>query len=200
MAYCAASDVLLYGNFATTDASPAILAALIPRAQAIIDEYTGRTFEYTNSTDGGTTRYFSPDEDVAGLTLLLDEDLASITSIKSGTITVAATQYVTEPRTDKPIYAIKLRDNSSDTWDNLSSDGHYEDSIQVKGEWVYSTTAPADIKHACIRLTYYLYKQRETDADLDRPLLTADGVTIMPTRLPADVTSILNRYRRVRVA
>jgi len=200
MAYCAATDIVDYGNFPATDSAPAILTALCTRAQAIIDGYCGRTFEETSSD--GTARYFSFDEDVDddGVTLWLDRDLYSITSILVGTDTVASTNYTTIPRTDKPFYGIRLKDNSTNSWDVYTSDGDWENAITVTGKWAYSTSAPADIVHAAVRLAYYLYKQRETDADLDRPLLTNDGVTIMPTRLPADVMQMLNRYKRMPVA
>lgn len=198
MAYCAASDILAYGNFPSTDSVP-ILSPLIVRAQSIIDSYTGRTFEYT-STDGGSNRSFDVNDlSDDGVTLFLDKDIGgSIASITVGSDTVASTGYTTWPRNDKPIYAIRLKDNSSNSWDTMTSDGDWENAIVIKAEWCYSTVAPADITHACVRLAYYLYKQRETDADLDRPLLTNDGVTIMPAKLPADVTQILNRYRRPR--
>ncbi|MGB3988074.1 MAG: hypothetical protein WBK67_00020, partial [Minisyncoccales bacterium] len=63
----------------------------------------------------------------------------------------------------------------------------------------YSATAPLDIQHACVRLTAFLYRQKDNSADIDRPMITGDGVTIMPTNLPADVTRLLDRYKR-RVA
>jgi len=34
---------------------------------------------------------------------------------------------------------------------------------------------------------------------LDRPLLTPSGLTIMPGRIPQDVLSILETYRRRRI-
>jgi hypothetical protein len=206
MAYCTASDVIEYGGFTasdrvTTDTVSLFLTGLCSRAQEIVDGYCGRSFEYT-ATDGGTTRYFSYDEDVdaSGVRLMLDKDLAAITSITVGSDTVTSSNYTTYPRSDKPYYAIRLKDNSTNSWDTYTSDGDWENAIQIKGEWVYSTAAPQDIKQATIRLALYMYKQRQTDADLDRPLLTNDGVTIMPTRLPADVMQILNRYKRTVIA
>jgi hypothetical protein len=200
---------MAYGNFPSSNAGTAsdvpVLAPLIVRAKAIIDEYTGRTFEYNTDAGGssdGSVRYFDTFHDIGhdGVTLFLDDDIGgSILSVKAGSDTVASSNYTTWPRTDKPIYAIRLKDNSTNSWDIETSDGDWENAIVVTAEWCYSTAAPADITHACTRLTYYLYKQRQTDADLDRPLLTNDGVTIMPTQIPADVKQILNRYRRARV-
>lgn len=203
MAYCATSDILDYGGFPSTTVASDItkITSLIPRAQAWIDAFTGTTFEYT-ATDGGTTRYFDTFHDVAddGVTLVLDKDLAAIASISVGSDTVASSNYTTLPRSDKPYYAIRLKDNSTNSWDIETSDGDWENAIAIKGEWVYSTAAPADVQHACIRLTWFMYKQRESSADIDRPLLTGDGMTIMPSKLPADVQAILSRYKKKRFA
>jgi len=204
MAYCAASDVIALGNFKTTDSVP-IIAALIPRADAIIDKYTGRDFDASSDS---VTRYYDFDESVVGDTLFLDEDFVSITSVTSGhsgttdnsASAWSASDYFTLPKNDNPKYAVVVRANSPKDWSTQSSNGDTEYTIAVAGVAGYSTSAPADIVQASVRLTYWMYKQRESDADLDRPLLTADGVTIMPSRLPADVVEILNRYKRERMA
>lgn len=201
MAYCATSDILDYGGFPSTTVGSDItkISSLIPRAQAWIDTYTGRTFEETSSD--GTARYFDVNDVLAdGVTLFLDKDLCSITSIAVGSDTVASSNYTTQPRGDKPYWAVRLKDNSTNSWDLETSDGDWENAIVVTGKWAYSSSAPADIQHACIRLTWFMYKQRESSADIDRPLLTGDGMTIMPSRLPADVEAILSRYRKVRFA
>jgi hypothetical protein len=201
MAYCATSDILGYQGFPSTTVATDIVAvaAIIPRAQAVIDAYTGRTFEETSSD--GTARKFDISDVLAdGVTLLLDKDLCSITSVTAGSDTVASTNYTTQPRNETPYWAIRLKDNSTNSWDLETSDGDWENAIVVTGKWAYSSSAPADIQHACIRLVAWMYKQRETEADLDRPLLTGDGITILPSRLPADVVEILNRYRRAKVA
>src|SRR5690606_24194618 len=95
---------------------------------------------------------------------------------------VASGNYRLFPRNDSPKWLIRL--DESQSWS--VSDGDSE--ISVAGTWGYSATAPADIQHACVRLAAFLYRQKDNSADLDRPLITGDGVTIMPTNLPADVT------------
>jgi hypothetical protein len=207
MSYCAVSDILDYGSFTTTDAG-LLLGTLIPRAEAIIEAYTGRIFEC--STAETSTRYYEIGDVLDdGLTLMLDNDWMGVDSgatdgtnvIKAGDTNLASSNYVYLPRNSSgPYYAIQMKENSPQNWDALTSDGDYEQSISMKGFWCYSKSAPADIAHACVRLTYWIYRQRQTDADLDRPLLTGDGVTILPTRLPHDVCSILDRYKRVRLA
>ena len=202
MAYCAATDILDWGKFTTTDATP-ILNTIIPRAEAIIDQYCGRTFECTSAEV--STRYldvYSVLDD--GVTLMFDKDFCGVgtdaSPITVGSDAIVASNFVYIPTNETPYYGIRLKDNSTNSWDLETSDGDWENAISIKGYWAYSKTAPADIAHACVRLTYYIYQQRQTGADLDRPLLTGDGMTIMPTRLPADVTTILDRYKRVRLA
>ena len=82
--------------------------------------------------------------------------------------------------------------NEDYTWEFDDSD----DEISIAGTWGYSATPPADIAHACVRLAAFLYRQKDTSADIDRPLMTGDGVTIMPSAIPQDVKSILDNYRR----
>jgi hypothetical protein len=191
MAYCAASDVIEYGNYATSD-DETLIGNLIVRAQAIIDLYTDKIFE--SDSDSEATRYFTSEDDVDGATLYLDRDLVAVASITTGETTLSASDYVTEPRNDTPYYGITLKGNSSVSWGDPTSDSDYENNIQVLGQWAYSSTPPADIKHATIRLTRWLYKQRDTDADLDRPMLTNTGITIMPSQLPKDVLEIIMKY------
>jgi hypothetical protein len=78
------------------------------------------------------------------------------------------------------------------SWEFDDSDSE----ISVAGTWGYSATAPADITHAYVRLAAFIYRQKDTSADIDRPLVTGDGVTIMPSGLPSDVQKLLDRYKR----
>jgi len=57
-----------------------------------------------------------------------------------------------------------------------------------------NTTAPVDIVHATLRLALWYYRQRDSSTDMDRPML-AEGVTILPSMIPADVVAILDAYR-----
>jgi hypothetical protein len=197
MAYIASSDVKAWSGVPDTDtADDAELALLIARAQKYIDEYTGRVFESTS--DNEQTRYFTAAIDVEGATLWLDKDLNSLGSngIIAGTDTLASTDYVTEPRSDKPYYALTLTDNTPEEWGNSNSDGDYENAIQISGQWAYSSAAPADIQYAALRLTKWYYKQgRLTDETADRPIVLESGATVLPSQIPADVKEILDRYR-----
>jgi hypothetical protein len=69
----------------------------------------------------------------------------------------------------------------------------------VFGWWHYGQTIPNVIVHACMRLSQWIYKQRSTDSVSDQPLVLASGMTIMPPKLPADVISMLEPFRRIRI-
>jgi hypothetical protein len=195
MAYITSSDVKQYGGIPTTDTvDDGELTLLIARAQKYIEEYTGRVFEV--GSDSEATRYYTASVDVARNTLWLDKDLNTVASIVAGTDTIASTNYVTEPRNDSPYFAITLKAESSAEWTDATSDGDYENAIAVTAQWAYSSDAPADIKHAAIRLVKWYYKQgRVTDETADRPIVLESGATVLPSQIPSDVTEILNRYR-----
>ena len=197
MAYAVTSDIHAYGNIPTSDTSDdAYFSLLIGRATTAIDQYTGRKFE--TSSDAEVARYYSPD-DVDGLLLYLDEDLAQIITVTVGSDSVTSTDYFVIPRNAKPYYALRLKDNSPRDWGAGDSDGEYHDSIVVTGQWGYSTTAPADIKHATCRLVRWMFEMGRINPQEDRPIVLESGTTILPGRMPNDVTSILDRYKKVNV-
>jgi len=172
-------------SVATTEDDP-LLTDLLTRAEGIIDAYTGRRFEAETAT-----KYFTID-DIDGQNLYLwGYDLLSVTKLTNGDgVEIASGSYKLFPRNDNPKWIIRL--NEDKAWNFTNGDSE----ISVAGTWGYSTTAPADITHACIRLAAFLYRQKDTSADIDRPMVTGDGVTIMPSGLPADVQKLLDRYKR----
>lgn len=185
MAYTTASDVKTYlGITVTTDDT--LLGSLITRAQSIIDEYTGRTFEAKTET-----KYYDA-ANVDGRTLYLyADDLLTVITLTNGDgVVIAPANYRLEPRNHSPKWGISLDKDTS--WSFPDSDSE----ISVAGTWGYAATAPNNIVHACIRLAAFIYRQKDTTADVDRPMMTGDGVTIMPSQLPKDVQMILDKYRR----
>lgn len=185
MAYTTLADVKAYAGISVTT-DDTLITALIPRAQAIIEAYTGRKFEAET-----LTRYFHI-EDIDGQFLWLSGyDLLTVTTLTNGNaVAIDAANYRLEPRNETPKWAIKL--DTDYTWEFTDADSE----ISVAGTWGWSTTAPADIVHACVRLVAFIYRQKDNNADVDRPILTGDGATIMPTALPQDVTRLLDPYRR----
>jgi hypothetical protein len=193
MAYASLSDVREYlGGPPTTDNT--LLTNLIPRAQGIINAYTQRVFE----ASGDTTRYFDAIEDVDHLrrTLYLGQnDLCAITTVTNGDSTVLTTSdYTTLPKNYTPYYALKIKLNSSNVWTYSTTP---EDAISISGRWAYSVTAPDDIKHACIRLVVWLYRQKDASSLGDVGSISQSGVVVEPAALPSDVQLILIPYKRL---
>jgi hypothetical protein len=197
MAYIASSDVKQYGGIPDTDTvDDAELTLLIARAQAFVEEYTGRAFQA--DSDNQATRYYMAAESVERGVLWLDKDLNTVGTdgIVAGTDTLASTDYVTVPRNDKPYYAIRLTAQTPLSWGEPTSDGDYEDAIAVHGQWAYSSDVPADIQHAMIRLVKYFYKLgRLSDETADRPIVLESGAIVQAADFPKDVLSILDFYK-----
>ena len=186
----AAKDYL--GITTTTDDS--LIGGFISSAQAWIDRHCHRTFEATADTE----RTFDALYDVIGDALVLDRDLASITSITNGDGTVlTAAQYVTEPRNavvdGLPIQEIRIRSDAGITW---TYGDYHENAITVDGPWAYSLSVPYDVEQACMRLTAWLYRQRENRTGDDDRTVIAGNATILPTTMPSDAAAYLKPYRR----
>lgn len=191
MAYCDLVELKEYlGVTGTGD--DLLLDALISSSQKIIDIHTGRTFEATTST----TRYFDSSSDVDGRMLYFDTDICVITTVTNGDgVVISAANYFTEPRNSAPYFAIKLKQSSAYQWEATTA-GDNENAIAVLGKWAYSLTAPADVRHACIRLASFLYRQKDNAADLDRAVIAGNS-TILPAQIPNDIRLILSPYRRL---
>lgn len=189
MPYCTVNELKDYLGIdvATEDV---LLAQTIARTQAIIDTHTGRTFEATTDS----TKYFDAVDDVDGAILYLGTDLCNITSITNGDgDLLAVTDYVTQPRSGTPVYAIRLLASSGLSW---TYEDDHENAITIVGRWAYSTTAPADITQATLRLAHWLYQQKDNAVDVAQ-VVVSGGVTLIPPSMPRDVQAILAPYKRL---
>jgi len=165
---------------------------LIEQSQDIIDSFTFRTFEASD-----TTRTFDADKDTEGRNLYLDDDLASITSITNGDSDVLTTsEYTTEPRNTTPYDTIQLLPSSGLSWQSNSTTGDSEDAISIVGKWAYSATAPNGIVRACQEMAVLFYRQRDTSGDLNRTII-AGSATILPAGLSVVTTRYLMSVRRI---
>ena len=193
MAYTTESTVRTYLG-SSTSGDAVLLTSLIARAQAAIDIYCGRTFEHSSV---GATRYYTVGEDTYGRMLFLDEDLCSITNIVTdadGTpTTVLTTEYVTYPRNITPYTEIRLLSSTTKSWDYTNDP---ENGVYITGKWSYSSSAPEDIVHACIRLSAFYYRQKDAQV-FDVTAIPDAGVITMPQGMPKDVQMLLNPYRRI---
>ncbi len=182
MAYATLSDLKIYLAI-TTDNDDALLTELLERATAVIEQYTGRKF-----TASSATRRYGYEALRDALTIMLDDDLQSTSSITSGGVDVTSA-CVLMPRNGPPYTAIRL---IGDCWD-VSDDST---PVEVTGAWGFSATPPADIVQACLRLAAYYYRQRDAQV-FDVTAIPDQGIITIPKGTPADVREILSRYRRL---
>jgi hypothetical protein len=187
MSYTTVAAVKTYlGITAATD--DALLGTLLVGAQGWIESKTGRVFEC--ATD--TTRYVDY-ANVDGLTLRLPWDLCQITSISNAGVAVLATSYVTEPRYATPWYALTLKASKGLAWQYLTDP---QDAISITGRWAYSLSAPDDIAQAALRLTAFLYRQKDAQV-FDVTAQPDMGIITVPQGLPRDVKLLLAPYGKV---
>jgi hypothetical protein len=199
-AYPELQDVRDYLRANTAQALPtgddSLIGNLLAGARAFVESPAGAGRRFQVTAD--TTRRFDAlaDVDQGGRRLWLDEDLCQITSVTNGDgVAVPGSAYVTEPRNETPYHAITIKLNSSQIW---TYDDSPEGAIVIVGRWGYSTQAPPEIAHATLRLAVWLYRQRASSSgDVDRPVVTGDGVTILPSAVPADVMAVLRAHRRL---
>ena len=194
MSYISVDDLRAYLKI-TGGEDDMLLTALIARAERIWESpiMSGRSFEAREDS----TRYFDSVADVTGLTLFIDKDLCAITSITNGDDDVLTTaEYVTQPRNDTPYYSIKLKSSYSLRWED-DDNGDSENAITIVGRWSYSTKPSDEVKHAILRFSAWLYRQKDTSADIDRPFISQSGVTVMPASFPKDIMDLAFSLRRV---
>jgi len=68
--------------------------------------------------------------------------------------------------------------------------------VYISGKWSYSSSAPDDIVHACVRLSAYYFRQKDAQV-FDVTAIPDAGVITMPQGIPADVKLMLEPYRRI---
>lgn len=172
------------------------LTDFIERAQAVIENHCRRKFEASTNT----TRYLHAVDDVHGLELWLDKDLASINSITNGDgTTITSGQYTVIPvnavADGKPIETIRLKQSAGVSW---TFDDDPEGAIAISGKWAYSASPPSDVIQATFRLAGYFFQQKDNASDIDRPMYISAGgnTTVLPPRLPDDLKKLLVPYVR----
>lgn len=184
MAYCTLAELKLQIGITSTS-DDTMLSSLIADAQALIDAQCRRTFEAASDT----ARTFDAVRNVRGRLLMLDADLAQITSITNGDgTTVSTSQYTTEPRNATPWWGIRLLSSSGISW-TYSTDP--EDAITITGRWAWSVTADDVVEKACLDTAHLMYSMRDNLADATRPLLTGDGNVILPGEYPKSLRTLI---------
>lgn len=192
MAYPVTEDVRAYTGVEKSG-DDALIDTFITESIAFVEAYVGFSFDGTSTS----TRNFDAISDTEGRVLNFDKPAVSLTTVTNdadaGSPTVIGTSaYVTIPRDETPYWGISLLASGNNEWTYTSDP---EMGITVLANWRWSTTPPSDVAWAVTRLAVFLYRQKDTSSDVDRPLLTGDGVMILPSRFPKDILDILNHYR-----
>jgi len=174
---------------ATTD--DALLTDLLMRATSLIEQATRKVFIASPAAPRRFGRRAMMWEDSPGWDCLLLPSgvyIAQLVSAADGNgVTIPLTEIELPP--DGPPYSLLFRHGAR--WCGASQ------QATIVARWGYSLTPPADIEHAAIRLAAWMYRQRGTANDPDRPTVADGGLVLLPSALPDDVRSILERYRDV---
>jgi len=191
MAYVTLSDFKTFNGISST-ADDGVIQTILEGASAYIEGVTGRKFDGYLST-----RVFDVPE---GDTLLLDEDLLSITAITNGdATTVTSTQYVLLPPNEYPKYAVRLKASAGISWESDSAND-YEQAISISGTWGFSQSAPADIVQVCKAIAKRAYMRSKNQPNNDGPAtITAAGVVIQSEDMGQMERRVLDNYRRLQL-
>lgn len=180
MAYIATADLKTYLGISNSN-DDTILAACVTRAISLFDRRFSAKFEAETET-----RYFDAAA-VDGYVLFLDKPLLSVTTLTNGNgVAIGSSGYWLLPRNTPPYWYIKLKPSSSVLW-QFSTDGE----ISVAGTWGYSTTAPADVVQACLRLAAYLYRQKDSQV-FETTAAPELGIMTIPAGIPNDVQTLID--------
>ena len=201
MAYITTAELKDFLDITDAD-DDAVLDAIILSAQAAIDRYTKRTFEPSGPQGGHHTHNFTPlprrydgDLDDGNPRMLwFNDDVSEILSVVNGNgVTIPSTEYVTRPLNQTPYYAIELKRSSAYAW---TYTGSPEGAVQITGKYCFSLEAPDDVKMAMYKLCKAWYNGR-ADSTGDRDVLSTDGVVLVQSKIPSDVTALLKPYVRL---
>lgn len=183
MAIVTLSQLKAYLDVSNTS-DDSLLTSALGSAEAAVKAFTRRIFEPVTMT-----RTYDSDA-VRGNLLFLDEDLISATSITADGRDVPLGNVILEPRNAACSSMIRLKVTSGN-W--LNSD---YGEIAVVGLWGYGVSVPSDIVQAVTRLAAWLYRQKDTHADVPQPTMGNSGVMVMPSGLPKDITQLLRPHQK----
>lgn len=183
MSYCTLEEFKRY-QAVVGAGDDVLIAQLIASAAAIINRATGTQFGVATAE----ARVLDAAEAVDGRALWLDGWCAGVTEVVNGDGEIVASgQYVTDPRNAGPYFRLLLAPAATVGW--------VEDEITVTGYWGYATDVPDDIRHVCVRLASWLYRQKDNSNDMDRAVAISGNATLLPARLPRDIEEMLRPYR-----
>ena len=190
--YATLAELKAYADINSTDgADDAVLEDMIEAASRLIDNQVKRTF-YARTE----TRYFDvPVAQADEAILYLDDDLLTVTTLTNGSSgALTATDYRTLPVNGTPKWGVQLKGGLS--WES-ATDGDPVGSISIVGTWGWSSTAPDDIKQACLMIANSYRQKRSGQGVEGNARVTSAGVVIQAGDIPKDAARILLNYRRV---
>ena len=190
--YATLAELKAYADINSTDGTDdAVLEDMIEAASRLIDKQTKRTF-YARTE----TRYFDvPVAQRNDAILYLDDDLLAVTTLTNGSSGVlASTDYHLLPLNDAPKWGVQLKGGLS--WES-ATDGDGVGSISIVGTWGWSSTAPDDIKQACLMIANSYRQKRSGQGVEGNARVTSAGVVIEAGDIPKDAARILLNYRRM---
>lgn len=183
-------DVKTYLNIQTTR-DDSLLVILVQRAIAIFENLARRSFipttaiKYFNANSGDVLDWHT--------LWLRDLDLLSVSELMVGGAVVPSEDYVLEG--GPPYYKVVLLADSDFSFTFYETTPH--NHIKITGSWGHSASVvPDDVFGAIVRLTAYLYAQKDNAMELDRSNAIAGGMAI-PSSIPKDVQLIADFYKRL---
>lgn len=182
-------DVKLYLGI-DTGRDDALLVATLRRAIATFENMCGRVFvpaEETRVFDANDEQVVAPKR-----FFLRSGDLIEITELKIDNEIVPEAEYFCVGAI--PYYVIRLRDTSDFTFDEFSTTP--EQTIEITGRWGFEEDVPDDVFGAIVRLTAWLFQQKDNAMELDRPIAMSNAM-VLPLSLPSDVEAIAKFYKKV---
>ena len=168
----------------------ALIVATLKRAIATFENMCGRSFLPATETrvfDAYDEQIITPKR-----LFLRDGDLLEITELKIDGATVPSDEYFLVGA--MPHFLVRITDASDFTFNEYSSSP--EQTIEIIGKWGFDLTVPEDVFGAIVRLTAFLYQQKDNAMELDRPIAMSNAM-VLPASLPSDVEAIAKFYKKV---
>lgn len=190
MSYPQLQDVKNYLSITSTD-DDFLLGLQLTQAIKIFEELTGRVFVATTDT---SKTFYSDDRGIVNRRkFLFYDDICSITSLVINGNVIATNKYRLPHNT--PYSNIEVFPTSDYFFENYSTTQD-PSTFVITGKWAYSEECPRDIFGALLRLTAWLYHQKDNAADYDRPVAFSNTLTL-PTGFPSDVVEVAKTYMRL---
>lgn len=182
-------DLKSYLSINSTD-DDFLLSLNLTQAVKVIENHTQRQFTCTQDT---TKTFYSDDRFIVNnKKFLFNDDICSLTSLVINGNTIPSNKY--RITGDIPFTAIVLFPSSSYFFENYSTTID-PSSFSITGRWAYSIECPRDLFGVILRLSAWLYHQKDNASDFDRPVSLSNTMAL-PVGIPTDVAEACYSYSR----